>query len=200
MKWFGIFLCLMAANATSGLCQSYGTSAGLRMGNNKSHRTIGLSMQQRVLPQITVEGIIQSDFRNNTTAHALVKKHSRIISRRFNYYYGGGIGFGVEESSHRIPATREIVHTYGNQTINAEFIIGAEVTLLRTNLSIDYKPNVNLVGERTPWFAGQVGMSARYVVVKSKEQKRKQRQKKRAKRRTKSGNIFENVREKIRGY
>jgi hypothetical protein len=200
MKWIGIAFVMLVFSGSSAMAQSYGTAAGIRMGNNKSHRTIGLSLQQRVLPGITVEGIVQSDFSNNTTFHALAKKHSRLISRRFNYYYGAGLAYGWEESSHRVPETREIVHTYGNRTMGADFIVGVELTLLRTNISLDYKPNINLVGDRNPWFAGQVGMSARYVLVKSSEQKRKQRQKKRAKRRSNSGNAFENIREKIRGY
>ncbi|MBS9523372.1 hypothetical protein KI659_05000 [Litoribacter alkaliphilus] len=200
MKWIWVLMGIFFFQGADTWAQSYGTSAGLRLGSNKNHRTIGLSVQQRVFDNITLEGIAQTDFNNNTTFHALVQKHSRIISRRFNYYYGTGVGFGWEESTHRNPETREIVTTYGNNTLNAELILGVEMTLLRTNISLDYKPNVNIVGSRTPWYSGQVGISARHVIVKSKEQKKKQRQRQRMKKRNQRGNVWENLREKVRGY
>lgn len=162
--------------------QSYGTTLGLRFGNNLDHRTFGLSAQHRIVKGLTIEGIVQSDFNNNTTVHALVEKHHRLISKRFNYYYGTGISLGTEESTHRIPATREIITTYGNTTLGMDLIFGVEITLLKANISIDYKPNINLVG-RNPWYSGQVGISARTVLVKGKTQNKKKRLKMRAKRR-----------------
>jgi hypothetical protein len=164
------------------LGQSYGTTLGLRFGNNLDHRTMGLTAQHRIVKGLTIEGIVQSDFNNNTTVHALVEKHHRLISKRFNYYYGTGISLGTEESTHRIPATREIITTYGNATIGMDLIFGVEITLLKANISIDYKPNINLVG-RNPWYSGQVGISARTVLIKGSTQNKKKRQKMRAKRR-----------------
>ncbi|HSJ66356.1 MAG TPA: hypothetical protein VK921_01720 [Anditalea sp.] len=199
MKLISLWIGLMIIISAPLHAQSYGTSAGLRLGSNKHHRTLGLSLQQRVLKDITLEGIIQSDFSNNHTAHLLVEKHSRIISKRFNYYYGAGMSIGSEESLVKNPETREITRTYGNGTLNADLIIGVEMTMLRTNFSLDYKPSVNLIGNRGPWYAGQVGISARHVIVKSAEQKRNLRKKKRNKRRGKTP-FFENIRNKIRGY
>jgi len=199
MKGIGIGIGLFLISSSPILAQSYGTSAGLRLGSNKNHRTLGVSVQQRVLKDITLEGILQSDFSNNHTAHLLVEKHSRIISRRFNYYYGAGMSFGSEESLVRNQETREITRTYGNATVNADLIIGIEMTMLSTNISLDYKPSVNIIGNRGPWYAGQVGISARHVIVKSAEQKRKQRKKKRNRRKGNS-NFLENLRDKIRGY
>lgn len=199
MKVIGLWIGMMLIIVSPLLAQSYGTSAGIRMGSNKNHRTFGLSVQQRVLKDITLEGIIQSDFNNNHTAHLLVEKHSRIISKRFNYYYGAGMSVGSEESLVKNPETREITRTYGNGTLNADLIIGIEMTMLRTNFSLDYKPSVNIIGNRGPWYAGQIGISARHVIVKSAEQKRNQRKKKRNKRRGKTP-FFENIRDKFRGY
>jgi len=199
MKCLGLWIGLLMISASPLLAQSYGTSAGIRLGSNKHHRTLGVSVQQRVLKDITLEGILQSDFSNNHTAHLLVEKHSRIISKRFNYYYGAGMSVGSEESLERNRETREITRTYGNGTLNADLIFGVEMTLLKTNISLDYKPSVNIIGNRGPWYAGQVGISARHVIVKSAEQKRNQRKKKRHKRRGKTP-FFENIRDKIRGY
>lgn len=162
------------------LAQRYGTAAGLRFGNSEINRTIGLSLQQRVLERITLEAILQSDFSRNTNFSLLAERHRPIISKRFNYYYGGGIAFGNEESFVKNETTQQIDHTYGNGTIGVDLIGGIEFTVANTVLSLDYKPNINLAG-RSEFYRGQVGISARTVLVKSKEQKKKQRQRQKAK-------------------
>jgi len=159
--------------------QRYGTAFGVRLGNSDINRTIGLSLQQRLLEKVTVEGILQTDFSRNTTLSVLAEKHHPIISKRFNYYYGGGLSFGKEESFVKNPSTKEIIHTYGNATTGVDLIAGIEMTLANAVISLDYKPNINLAG-REEFYRGQVGISARTVLVKSKEQKKKQRQRQKA--------------------
>lgn len=198
MKGIKIWIVIFLSSSYTVMAQSYGTSGGIRLGSNKNHRTVGLSLQQRVLKDITLEGIVQSDFNNNFTAHLLAEKHSRIISKRFNYYYGAGLSLGSEESIIKNPETREITRTYGNGTVNVDLIVGIEMTMLGANFSLDYKPNVNLVGNRGPWYAGQVGISARHVIVKSSVQKRNQRKKKRNKRKRNSS--WQDFKDRIRGY
>jgi hypothetical protein len=148
-----------------------------------------------------MRGIIQSDFNTNTTAHALIERHRRLITKRFNYYYGAGISAGMEESREKVPETMQVVHTYGNPTMGVDLIAGVEFTALKKNFSIDYKPNINLVG-REPWYSGQVGISARTVLVKGATQNKKKRQKARAKRkkhRQDNGNdYFKNAIRKIK--
>ena len=70
---------------------------------------------------------------------------------------------------------REIIYTYGNATLGVDLIVGLEFTLLRHNFSIDYKPNFNLAG-RNQWYRGQVGFSARGVLMKGSTQNKKKRQ------------------------
>ena len=174
--------------------QSYGTSLGLRFGNQQDFRTVGLSGKHRIQKGWTVEGIIQSDFNYNTTFHALIERHERLISKRFNYYYGTGISLGQEASVQKDPATREIISTYGNKTLGLDLILGIELTLLKANISIDYKPNINLIG-RNPWYAGQIGISARSVLIKGSAQNKNRRQKARQKKRNsqEEGTFFKNI-------
>lgn len=176
-----IFLICFLLNGFHANAQRYGTALGLRLGNSDINRTVGLSLQQRVMERITVEGILQTDFSRNTTLSVLAQKHHPIISKRFNYYYGGGLSFGNEESFVKNPSTKEIIHTYGNATTGVDLIAGIEMTLANAVISLDYKPNINLVG-REEFYRGQVGLSVRTVLVKSKEQKKKQRQRQKAKR------------------
>jgi hypothetical protein len=185
---------LLIMNVPQLWAQSYGTTLGLRFGNQSTHRTIGLTGQHRLMKGLTLEGIVQSDFNNNTTVHALVQKHHRLITKRFNYYYGTGISMGTEENILKNPVTREITTTYGNATLGMDLVFGVEITLLKAHISIDYKPNINIMG-RNPWYSGQVGISARSVLIKGSKQNKKKRQKARAKRRKNRGQepFFKNI-------
>lgn len=142
---------------------------------------IGISAQHRIMQQLTLEGIVQSDFNRNTSAHLLMKMHRPIISKRFNYFYGGGLSLGSEESFRKQEANNEIIHTYGNATMGVDLIGGIEMTFAGAVLSLDYKPNINISG-REEFFRGQIGISARMVLDKGKEQNKRWRQKKREKR------------------
>jgi hypothetical protein len=177
---FVAFLLLIGLSVPS-FSQSYGTSAGLRLGNNQDYRTFGLTGKQRLMKGITAEAIIQSDFTANTTAHLLLARHRPMISKRFNYYYGGGLSVGMEESRQKVPESMQVITTYGNPTMGVDFVLGVEMTLLKLNLSLDYKPNINLTGKEQ-WYGGQVGISVRPVLVKGKAQEKKKRQKARKKR------------------
>lgn len=172
---------LLLGTSIACMAQSYGTLAGLRLGNNDDFRMIGLTAKHRLAKGLTAEGIIQSDFSSNTTAHLLVARHRPLITKRLNYFYGGGLSLGMEESREKIPETMQIIHTYGNPTFGVDLIGGVEFTVLRLNFSMDYKPNINLTG-RGPWYQGQVGVSVRSVLVKGSEQNKRKRQKARAKR------------------
>lgn len=194
MKRFIIILLLMPVFVHSATAQSYGTSLGLRFGNQQDFRSLGLSAKHRIQKGWTMEGIIQSDFNYNTTFHALIERHERLISKRFNYYYGTGISLGQEASTVKDRSTKEIISTYGNHTLGIDLIFGVELTLLKANISIDYKPNINLVG-RDPWYAGQIGISARSVLVKGSTQNKNRRQKNRERKRAdqEEGTFFKNI-------
>jgi hypothetical protein len=168
--------------------QSYGLSAGLRLGNG-NERTIGLTGQYRLADHLTIEGIVQTDFSNEHTAHLLLQEHQPFLTKRFNLYMGTGISFGTERSRLVDPVTSVEGYTVGNSTIGVDLMLGMEVTLLSYSVSMDVKPNVNIVG-REPWVENQVGISVRSVIISGAKQnkakrkrERNQRQKARQKRR-----------------
>ncbi len=163
--------------------QSYGATFGLRLGNDPDSRSIGLSAQYRLAKTVTVEGILQSNFQHeNFMAHLIIERHKRIISRRINFYVGGGFSIGNETSISVDPETRQEIRTHGNPTLGTDLILGAETTMLGYNFSLDYKPNINFTG-REQWYVSQVGISARQVVIKSNAQKKHKRKRARAKKR-----------------
>lgn len=180
-KLYSLLLSVCLLLPLQAFSQRYGTAAGLRFGNSDFNRTLGITLQQRLAERITLEGIVQTDFSRNTTLSILAERHRPIISKRFNYYLGGGVAFGNEESFVKNSTTKEIVHTYDNSTFGVDLIAGVELTVANAVIALDYKPNINISG-REEFFRGQIGISARSVLVKSKEQKRKQKQRQRAKR------------------
>jgi hypothetical protein len=175
-----LLLFFLTISGSAVMAQRYGTAVGVRLGNSNLSRTFGLSIQQRIVDKVTLEAILQSDFSRNTTFSLLAERHRPIVSKRFNYYYGGGIAFGNEESFTKNDETMQIDHTFGNSTVGVDLIAGIEFTVANTVLSLDYKPNINLAG-RSVFYRGQVGISVRTVLIKSKEQKKKQRQRQKAK-------------------
>ncbi len=183
-----LFLCLIGFAEA----QRYGTAVGLRFGNSNLSRTVGITAQQRIMERISVEAILQSDFKFNSNLSLLLEKHHPIISKRFNYYYGAGVSFGKEESMVKDETNMQVIQTYGNATTGIDLIGGVELTLMNTVISLDYKPNFNLAG-REEFYRGQMGISARMVLVKSKEQKKKQRQRARTKRRADKPSFGEQV-------
>lgn len=161
--------------------QSYIMSGGLRLGSGHTGRQVGLTFQQRFAKHYTLEEIIQTDFSRNTTVHIIGKKHIPIVTRRLNVYGGAGVSFGSEQSTQRVG--NETIIATGNPTAGVDLIAGAELTLAKVNVSVDYKPNFNVAGGRNPWASGQVALSARTVLVKGnffrklkRKRNRKQRQ------------------------
>jgi hypothetical protein len=157
-------------------CQGYITSVGARVGSNDNFRMAGLSLQQRIFRKLTLEGIVQSDFSKNTTLHLLGEYHQNIVSKYFNFYLGAGLSGGWEAFNNTDNAAQY-------QTLGADLIAGIELTMLHWNVSLDYKPNFNIYG-RESWYQGQIGISARAVVLsdtkvtklrKEREKRKKER-------------------------
>ncbi|MFD2201219.1 hypothetical protein [Shivajiella indica] len=180
---FIIQVILFVSLSNFSFAQKYATALGVRLGNNDYSRMVGITAQHRIMQQLTLEGIVQSDFNRNTTFHLLMKRHRPIISKRFNYFYGGGFSAGKEESYVKQDANNEIMHTYGNSTMGVDLIGGIEMTFAGAVISLDYKPNINISG-REEFYRGQIGISARMVLDKGKRQDKKWRKKNREKRRT----------------
>ena len=183
-----IFIILIASNM--GQAQSYGTTLGLRFGNDNIKRTMGISLQQRLAKRVTMEGIVQSDFTYNHTVHGLIKYHQPLVTKRLNFYSGGGFSAGLEQSTFNDTATKQIITTYDNKTISGDLIVGLELTMLGYTISVDYKPNFNIIG-RNAWYLGQVGVSGRVVLVTGAKQNKRWREKAREKRKEDRQDRFE---------
>ena len=183
-----IFVIVLASNVVH--AQSYATTLGLRFGNDQIKRTMGISFQQRLAKRVSIEGIFQSDFNYNHTLHSLFKYHQPLVTKRLNFFSGGGFSAGLEQSSFNDPVTKQIITTYDNMTISGDLVVGLELTMLRYNISVDYKPNFNIMG-RNAWYLGQVGVSGRIVLVTGAKQNKRWREKARKKRKEDRQDRFE---------
>lgn len=161
------------------LSQSYMTSAGLRFGTDW-----GLTVQQRIAENFTVEGILQSSLqRNEVLLTGMIERHYPVVHKGLNFYVGGGVHKGwINE-----PPTPEHPNGFDNP-LGVTLVGGAELTLGRLNISYDFKPAVNLQGgERT--FYTQSGLSVRYVLISNRDIKKYQKKQKKKKRKKEGGGI-----------
>ncbi len=147
---FSLILIFQTLNA-----QRYRTAAGVRLGTG-----FGLSVQQRLFKQSTLEGIFQVPLRttDDTKLTLLYEEHRKLIGKRFNFYYGAGIHKGWA-------ASKDDPDPSG-----ISLIAGVEMSLDRLNLSLDYKPSLNTFsGVR--FFESQSALTLRYIILKQKKKK-----------------------------
>jgi len=126
---------------------------------------------QRVLPKVSVEGIIQNDYKQTTNLTVLGRVHNNLISRRWNLYYGGGFHTGINTETGGI--------------LGVDAVGGIELSLFRLNVSYDFKPQFDF-GENGG-FRGHTAFSIRYVFVKGNAVKKWQKKRKKRKRQKNKG-------------
>ncbi len=152
---FFAVLFLLTAFTLSG--QSYNTTFGMRFGTDW-----GITAKQRVAKKTSVEFIAQASLqREEMVLTVLGEQHLPMPTRRLNVYTGAGFHKGwinepvdAEQEPYRDP-------------FGLSFIMGIELTLLKMNLSYDFKPAINLIGGEQRIYM-QTGISARYVIAKRK--------------------------------
>lgn len=162
--------------------QSYDFAIGARLGTD-----IGISTKLRLPPideNFTLETILQSSLeRDEAMLTVLGAQHFPMITRRINFYGGGGVHFGWFDNkedeappSYKAPA-------------GISLIGGAEINFKNINISADFKPVINIQGgEKTIY--SQTAVSIRFIPFKRydifespKQKRKKKRQAQRDKRR-----------------
>lgn len=166
-------------NSTAVDAQSYGLATGLRLGNGTDGRTIGLSGQYRLAKHTTVEGILQTDFGNEHMLHLLIREHQPFLTRRINLYVGAGVSVGQERSL--LLSDDELSQRIVDRaTMGVDLMAGIEATMVGYSISLDVRPNFNMVG-REQWVENEVGVSLRKVVLSGAQVNKRKRQGRRAK-------------------
>lgn len=134
--------------------QKYRTAAGIRIGTE-----FGITVQQLLWDEYTLEGIIQKGFFSRVaTGTLLFEKHNKIFFKGLNFYFGAGPHYGFYTKN-----LEERKNPFGISLIG-----GIELRVKRLNLSFDLKPAVNIIGgDRI--FDTQTALSLRYIIIKAKK-------------------------------
>jgi hypothetical protein len=141
----------------SSKAQRYETAGGIRIDNH-----IGLTIQQYIKNEWTIEGILHAPFRSDELGLTILgEKHHKILFRGFNVYYGAGIHYYVESA-----VSRQTDLTTKN-VMGLSFIGGGEISIGRFNISADFKPEMHLSGDQSyPFEWNGSAISLRYIFNK----------------------------------
>lgn len=148
-------IALVFVTSTTGYSQYYNVAAGLRMGTE-----FGISVQGRIADKTTIEAIINTSLSSNRQSGTfLLEQHQSILTRRVNFYMGGGM--------HQSWTQDTLTHLPGGIAA----IVGAEISLGKFNISWDYKPSVTLWGKEAHIYNGETAVTLRYVFWKIPKKK-----------------------------
>ncbi|MDX2135870.1 MAG: hypothetical protein SFV52_13860 [Saprospiraceae bacterium] len=142
--------------------QAYKTAAGLRVGQG-IHPTV----QQHLFGKWTVEGILHTSFQSTELGVSLLaERHHKLLFRGINLYYGAG-GHYYGRNGTNLSEGGGTDDIYG-----LSFIGGAEITLGKFNISVDFKPEIHLAGYDVQPFAWTgMAVSVRRVLFKREKEK-----------------------------
>ena len=150
-------LAIFAFSSVPAFAQSYKTAAGVRVDNG-----LNLSVQQYITHGWTAEGIVHTPFNSQDLGiTVLAEKHRKILFRNFNIYSGAGAHYYKVSAENQIDVPNSAENKYG-----LSFIGGAELSLGRLNLAVDWKPELHLNGAARPLSWNGASISARYIIEK----------------------------------
>lgn len=137
--------CLGSARA-----QKYRTAAGLRL----SSGMYGFTVQQKILPKTTLEGLALAGSRE-VSATVLAEQHFGLLGPSLNYYLGAGGHVGN--------------HKQNGAFGGVDFIVGAEykIALSRFVVAADFKPSIEFNSD--DWARFPTAFSVRYILIKEKK-------------------------------
>ncbi len=157
-----IALALFAFSSVPAFAQSYKTAAGVRIDNG-----LNLTVQQYITKGWTAEGIVHTPFNSQDLGFTLLaEKHRKLLFRNLNFYSGAGAHYYRVNNDDQIDVPNSAENKYG-----LSFIGGAELSLGRLNLAVDWKPELHLNGAAHPFSWNGASISARYIIEK-RERKR----------------------------
>lgn len=140
--------------------QAYRTSAGLRFDSNKA---LGVSIQQKIYENYTLEGMVLSNTNNGSISTALfMEQHNKFLFKNFNIYFGVGL--------HKTWLDKQETELNEKGGSGPAGIVGVEASMGRFNFSWDVQPQANVWGGER-FFNMNSGFSIRYIMVKQKKKK-----------------------------
>ncbi|MBL7776541.1 MAG: hypothetical protein JNK89_11100 [Saprospiraceae bacterium] len=146
---------------SSAAAQSYKTAAGIRVDNG-----VQLTVQQYLFNNWTAEGILHTAVGSeNLGLTLLAEKHQKVLFRSTNLYGGAGVHY------YWMNEPRPTEAETANNVFGLSFIGGAEISLGRINLAIDWKPELHLNGSENVFDWNGASVSVRYIFAKRERRK-----------------------------
>lgn len=154
-------ICLAGYGAYSQ--NSYNTAAGLRV-----NAGYGVTVKHNLNETASIEGILYSRWRGINITGLYQMNYPVFSEPGFRFYMGAGAHIGIWDES-RNPWFDHHHHTGAHDHDNHVVIgidgqIGLEYTFdeIPLNLSLDWKPAINLIGHTNFW-GDDFGLSVRYA-------------------------------------
>jgi hypothetical protein len=154
-----VFILLIIILPFSSVAQKYNIAGGLRWGGD-----LGLSISERIAKRITLEQNFNSADNNHYySLFALARYHQPLVTKRFNWFYGGGVGIvGVKETG----------STPESNSLSLILQTGLEYTIKRATFYIALEPYA-YINNRSPRFYVHKVFSLKYVIFKRKSKFKK---------------------------
>lgn len=148
---------LMVGAAGSVSAQDYKTALGVRLSSSPAIVNNSISIKHFVTEKAAIEGLFS--FGDPLAIGALLEIHEPLGTPGLQWYYGGGAYLGFVKSYN--------VNTDKNETntnFGAQGVLGLDYkfTNVPVNLSIDWKPELNLVTDIN-FEPAAVGLTARFT-------------------------------------
>ena len=153
MKKLLIVLSFVIAIALTSHAQDYKTGIGIRGGLSN-----GLTVKHFISSDVALEGLLTARW-NGFLVTGLYEKHAQAFGVTGLYWY---YGFGAHIGSWNHTYKEDQYDNYS--VIGIDGIIGIEynITEIPFNISIDYKPGINVLGKPLG-MSDEVALSIRYV-------------------------------------
>lgn len=156
-------ICLFVLNlfTLTLFAQAYKTAGGVRLGTN-----YGISLQQKINDNLTVEGVAHYDFRSKADFSLVGKQYKKLLIKNLTYFYGAGLHKGWIKDYY-INDEGNKIDLEGQETkdpIGITGTAGVELTLGRINVSMDYRPKVNISGG-PGLLDHNTALTVRYVLI-----------------------------------
>jgi len=175
--------------------QSYITAAGLRYHTSKNSNALGITIQQRIVPKITL-GLIAERRNKEPIITATVRFHKQILFKGFNVFAGAG--------GHTNTKNLSTVESLNNFKYGLNGIIGAEVKLPFFPLVVtaDFMPEINKVKNVDPINAKEwdalltTNFSVKYVFYSDRMRRKKGRKKRKEENKENRKQFFDDLKDK----
>ncbi|MFZ1749368.1 MAG: hypothetical protein WAU01_04225 [Saprospiraceae bacterium] len=158
-----IAIIILTLFTLSACAQKYNTLVGIRIADD-----FGVSFAQRIANKTTMELNIQpGTFAGNQLASVLVKQHYPLLTKRFNFFMGGGLYSGKATFPLNDVPTKQL-------TSGMALSFGAEFSIGNLSIATDYMPLVSInKNDNNQRFYTTSGLSLRYILVGRESSTRK---------------------------